>query len=97
MAVIRYFLSSQTFGVASDQEQLHHWNTRTPSGFSPADKPISNECRENPQLTYFVDITTEAEPYGVGSFQVEDGSGDGVNFCARGGRFGAHSSDENII
>ena len=56
----------------------------------------SNECRENPQLTYFVDITTETEPYGVGSFQVEDASGGAVNFCARGGRFGTHSSDERI-
>jgi hypothetical protein len=55
-----------------------------------------NECRENPQMTYFVDITTETEPYGVGSFHVEDSSGGAVNFCARGGRFGSHSSDERI-
>jgi len=56
----------------------------------------SNECRENPQLTYFIDITTETEPFGVGSFQVEDASGGAVGFCARGGRFGTHSSDERI-
>ena len=55
-----------------------------------------NECRENPQLTYFIDITTETEPFGVGSFQVEDQSGGAVPFCQRGGRFGTHSSDERI-
>jgi hypothetical protein len=56
----------------------------------------SNECRENPQLTYFIDITTETEPFGVGSYKVDPASGKGMNFCARGGRFGAHSSDERI-
>jgi len=60
----------------------------------------SNECRENPQLTYFVDITTETEPFGVGSYKVdpfEDNEGKkDVDFCQRGGRFGAHSSDERI-
>ena len=55
-----------------------------------------NECRENPQMTYFVDITTETEPFGVGSYQVEDNSGGAAPFCTRGGRFGAHSSDERI-
>lgn len=55
-----------------------------------------NECRENAQMTYFVDITTETEPFGVGSYQVEDNSGGAVPFCQRGGRFGAHSSDERI-
>jgi hypothetical protein len=55
-----------------------------------------NECRENPQLTYFVDITTETEPFGVGSYQVDSRSGGAADFCVRGGRFGAHSSDERI-
>ncbi len=56
----------------------------------------SNECRENPQLTYFIDITTESEPFGVGSFKLDPASGGKVNFCDRGGRFGTHSSDERI-
>jgi hypothetical protein len=56
----------------------------------------SNECREGPQLTYFIDITTEAEPFGVGSYKVDPASGGNVDFCKRGGRFGAHSSDERI-
>jgi hypothetical protein len=55
-----------------------------------------NECRENPQLTYFVDITTETEPFGVGSYKLDPASGGSVNYCARGGRFGTHSSDERI-
>ncbi|HZZ93952.1 MAG TPA: hypothetical protein VFE23_15430 [Usitatibacter sp.] len=55
-----------------------------------------NQCRENPQMTYFVDITTETEPFGVGSFHLDPASGGQVNFCDRGGRFGTHSSDERI-
>jgi hypothetical protein len=56
----------------------------------------ANECREGPQLTYFVDITEENEPFGVGSYKVDPASGGSVDFCKRGGRFGAHSSDERI-
>ena len=52
-----------------------------------------NGCDENPQMVYVVDITAETEPYGVANYQVQDRSGD---FCARGGRFGAHSSNEHI-
>jgi hypothetical protein len=54
---------------------------------------IGNECREPPQLMYIVDVTTETEPFGVSNFQVKDEKGD---FCARGGRFGTHSSNENM-
>jgi hypothetical protein len=56
----------------------------------------SNECREGPQMSYFIDITEEAEPFGVGSFKVDPATGGSVDFCKRGGRFGAHSSDERI-
>jgi hypothetical protein len=52
-----------------------------------------NGCEENPQMVYFVDVTTESEPNGVANFQVQDASGD---FCLRGGRFGAHSTNERI-
>jgi hypothetical protein len=57
---------------------------------------MAGDCSENPQLTYFVDITTETRPVGVGSYQVEDDAGGATPFCLRGGRFGAHSSDERI-
>lgn len=54
---------------------------------------LRNECQENRQMMYVVDITSETKPWGVGSFQVPEASG---NFCSRGGRFGTHSSNENM-
>ncbi len=44
------------------------------------------------QLMFMVDITQESQPFAVASYQVPEASGD---FCARGGRFGAHASNEN--
>ena len=40
-----------------------------------------------------IDITTESKPVGVSSWTVPESSG---NFCNRGGRFGTHSSNENM-
>ncbi len=54
---------------------------------------LRNECRENRQMMYMVDITDEMRPWPVGNYQVPEGSGD---FCSRGGRFGTHSSNENM-
>jgi len=53
---------------------------------------ILNECRETRQIVWFVDVTAEARPFNVSSFNVPEKSGD---FCSRGGRFGAHSPNEN--
>jgi hypothetical protein len=39
------------------------------------------------------DITTEAKPLGVATWTVPES---GVSFCDRGGRFGTHSSNENM-
>ena len=44
------------------------------------------------QLMFIVDITQETKPFAVANYQVPEASGD---FCARGGRFGAHASNEN--
>jgi hypothetical protein len=52
-----------------------------------------NECREFRQMVFFVDITTESRPFSVSNFQVPEASG---NYCSRGGRFGAHSSNESF-
>jgi hypothetical protein len=54
---------------------------------------IANECHENRQMLRMMDITVEARPMGVSSWTVPEGSG---NFCERGGRFGTHSSNENM-
>jgi len=53
----------------------------------------ANECLENRQLVRIVDITTETKPMGVASWTVPEAGG---NFCNRGGRFGTHSSNENM-
>jgi hypothetical protein len=54
---------------------------------------VANECREYRQMVRFFDITTETKPVGVSTWTVPEASG---NFCGAGGRFGAHSSNENM-
>jgi hypothetical protein len=54
---------------------------------------IQNECLEARQMVFFVDISDEARPFTVSNFNVPESPG---GFCARGGRFGAHSSNENM-
>ncbi len=54
---------------------------------------LKNECQEIRQLTFLVDVTTEAKPFPVSTFQVPAARGD---FCRRGGRFGPHSSNESF-
>ncbi len=53
---------------------------------------IVNECRETRQHVWFVDVTAESKPFNVSSFNVPEAGG---GFCSRGGRFGAHSPNEN--
>jgi hypothetical protein len=57
------------------------------------DESIQKECLEGRQMVWIVDITTEIKPFGVASWTVPEKSG---NFCTRGGRFGTHSSNENM-
>ena len=57
------------------------------------DEAIANECREARQMVWIVDITNEAHPWPVSSWTTDERAGD---FCARGGRFGTHSSNENM-
>ncbi len=52
-----------------------------------------NRCSDNRQMVYIVDITTPSKPMGVANHHVPAASGD---FCARGGRFGSHSSNESF-
>ena len=52
----------------------------------------ANECLENRQMVRMLDITTEARPFGVATWTVPESS----RFCGRGGRFGTHSSNENM-
>jgi len=57
------------------------------------DEQIRNECEEPQQMAWFVDVTIEAHPMVISNFQVPEASG---NFCARGGRFGTHSTNESM-
>lgn len=54
---------------------------------------ILNECLEQRQMVWFADVTDEARPFNVSNWTVPEASG---NFCSRGGRFGAHASNENF-
>jgi hypothetical protein len=56
------------------------------------DEEILNECQEPRQMVWFVDTTVETKPMVVSSYTANEASG---NFCKRGGRFGAHSSNES--
>jgi hypothetical protein len=57
------------------------------------DEQIKNECDEARQMVWFVDVTVENRPVSVATWGVPEASG---NFCSRGGRFGTHSSNENM-
>lgn len=53
-----------------------------------------NECTEDMhQMVYMVDITDPAHPIPISTYFVPEASG---NFCSRGGRFGAHTTQWNI-
>jgi hypothetical protein len=54
---------------------------------------LVNECQEARQMVWLADVSAEAKPFNVSSWTVPEASG---SFCARGGRFGAHSSNENM-
>jgi hypothetical protein len=57
------------------------------------DEEILNECQEPRQMVWFADTTVETKPMIVSSYTASEASG---NFCERGGRFGAHSSNESM-
>jgi hypothetical protein len=52
-----------------------------------------NECQSVRHLTFMVDITNEAKPFSVATYEVPESSG---NFCSRGGRFGPHATSESF-
>jgi hypothetical protein len=57
------------------------------------DEEILNECQEPRQMVWFADVTVETKPVMISSYTVPEQSG---HFCERGGRFGAHSSNESM-
>jgi len=57
------------------------------------DESLANECTEPRQMVWIVDATDEKTPVSIATYTVPESSG---NFCARGGRFGSHSSNESM-
>jgi hypothetical protein len=59
------------------------------------DESLVNECEraETRQMVWFVDATIEKYPMVVSNYTPSEAAG---NFCSRGGRFGAHSSNESM-
>src|SRR5262249_22200874 len=58
------------------------------------DEVSAHECTRQPrQMVWFADTTVESKPMIVSHWTVPEASG---NFCQRGGRFGAHSSSEDM-
>jgi hypothetical protein len=57
------------------------------------DEEIVNECAEPRQMVWFADVTIENRPMVISSYTAKESSG---SFCERGGRFGAHSSNESM-
>jgi hypothetical protein len=57
-------------------------------------EPLANECREERQLLFVIDITNETQPIGVATFRIPEKLG---AFCSRGARFGPHGTNENMI
>src|SRR5205085_7049569 len=57
------------------------------------DESLVNECGEPRQMVWLADMTSETKPWNLSGWTVSEASG---NFCARGGRFGSHSSNENM-
>ena len=52
---------------------------------------LDEACLADRDITFFVDITDEAHPFPISSFQVPEEPGD---FCHRGGRFGVHGTQD---
>ena len=57
------------------------------------DEAILNECLEARQMVWFADVSIENRPMMVSNWTAPEVPG---NFCQRGGRFGAHSSNESM-
>jgi hypothetical protein len=57
------------------------------------DEQIQNECQEPRQMAWFVDVTVENHPVSVATYGAAEQPGD---YCRKGGRFGTHSSNENM-
>jgi len=54
---------------------------------------IQKECLEGRQMVWIVDATNEKRAFGVANWGIPEKTD---NYCSKGGRFGTHSSNENM-
>jgi hypothetical protein len=81
-------------GIEHDHDDAKPERTQAGRDFiAVVGETLANECFENRQMVRMVDVTVESRPFGVSSWTVPESSG---KFCAKGGRFGTHSSHENM-
>jgi hypothetical protein len=81
-------------GIEHDHDDAKPERTQAGRDFiAVVGETLANECFENRQMVRMVDVTVESKPFGVSSWTVPEASG---KFCAKGGRFGTHSSHENM-
>jgi hypothetical protein len=78
-------------GIPVKDDEDFYWDTRDIVVIS--NESTANECREAHEQVFLVDITDELNPFGISNYKVKESEG---NFCQRGGRFGSHSSNENM-
>jgi hypothetical protein len=78
-------------GIPVKDDEDFYWDTRDIVVIS--NESTANECREAHEQVFLVDVTDELNPFGISNYKVNESEGD---FCQRGGRFGAHSSNENM-
>ncbi len=78
-----------------DVPEFDDFNVGTPRDMvAVVNESTRNECNwDMHQMVYMVDITDPVHPIPVSTFFVPEESG---NFCERGGRFGAHSTQWNL-
>jgi hypothetical protein len=58
-----------------------------------SDEAVKENCADAPKLVWLVDIREETNPVIIGTAPLPENAGD---FCARGGRFGAHNLHPNF-
>ena len=86
--------TAAAFGVDHDHDDAPPARTQARRDFvAVVGETLANECFENRQMVRIVDVTVESKPFGVSTWTVPEASG---GFCGRGGRFGTHSSNENM-
>jgi hypothetical protein len=57
------------------------------------DEAVLDKCADAPKLVWLVDIRDETNPVIIGTAPLPENAGD---FCAKGGRFGAHNLHPNL-